>query len=478
MRQPLIVLLERDDTARELYTENLVSGGFRVRAEALFDDAVAALKKGGVPLVVAGIAPGGATAYQLASAIRRASPHTVLLALLGREAAEGALRAVRDGAFEALTKPISADALLLSVHRCLQTTAMLERTPELRRHVESFQAARRLQRIYEPIAMADALVDASLAATGADAGFVLAPGDAGPQVIAARYLEEAVARELATCWSSAAFPAAADSALWFTGGQGPLSGVKGRGARHAAELIVLRVGAPGSEHMWVTLLYKEKSKALADLLARGDAARAALLAELARYGMEAEFALTTAARFADGAGEVSIDPLTDLADGRTLARTLTRELARVRKNGGHAAVLSLAVAGLAEATALQPLAAGQALVEASRILLRAVRDVDMVARTGEYEFGVILMGTDAVGAARAAKRLHATFVGRKFLSREGLELKLTAGVGVAAFPDHGDAGQALLDAAAQARARAGNGVELAQPAHRPPARAARVRERT
>src|SRR5262245_57535715 len=84
-KEPRIVLLERADFARELLTDYLVGHGFRVQAETQLDEAMGAFKKGPVPVVVAGIGPGGFPIAELATRIRRLSPHTMLLAILARD---------------------------------------------------------------------------------------------------------------------------------------------------------------------------------------------------------------------------------------------------------------------------------------------------------------------------------------------------------------------------------------------------------
>jgi diguanylate cyclase (GGDEF)-like protein len=470
MKEPRIVLLERDDVAREVYTEYLVGAGFRVRAETLFDDAVAALRKGGVPLLVAGIAPGGATVAQLAAAIRRVSPHSSLCAILGREAAEAPLRAVRDGALEVLTRPVAGDALVLAVERCLRTVALLERHPDMRRHVEMYQAARRLQRAPDLAGTAEQLLDTAILCGGADAGFALAPtgAEGARELVCARQLDEATARELAAGWDPKCLSDVPGPAGWWIAGTGPMVAIKGRISRVAAELIAMRVGPLGRESLWITILYKKEAPA------RGDAARAALLAELALYAAEAEFALLRAAR-EGGDPEPSIDALTDLPDLRTLERTLAHELGRVKRSGGAASVLSIEVDHIEEiAEAHGQVAGAQALIEAARIVLRAVRDMDVVARTGAHEFGVALMGTDGAGAQRAAQRILDVVQGHRFLAREGLDLRLGAAVGVAAWPANGTTARALLEAAAAARGRARGAVGIAPSLPAP----ARVRGRT
>src|SRR5689334_13819617 len=99
MRGPLLVLLESDDFARELYTDYLVTQGHRVRGETQLDDALAALGKG-TPLLIAGISPGSVAIAELVARMRRVAPHTALMVILSRDASEGAVRALREGALE------------------------------------------------------------------------------------------------------------------------------------------------------------------------------------------------------------------------------------------------------------------------------------------------------------------------------------------------------------------------------------------
>ncbi len=476
MREPRIVLFERDDLARELYTEYLVGEGYRVRAEALFDDAMSALKKQQYPLVIAGIAPGGATVAQIAAAIRRISPHTVLLALLGRDSAEGTLRAVRDGALEALAKPVSSEALSLGVRRCLETTSFLERQPEMRRHFIVYNAARRIQRAIDTSAITEMLLDASLAATGADVGLVIRPPTAqgAPEVWSARQVDENAARELTNgldwhtlrqqpgnvVWIPALPPAASPSTmktpphgvpvldLTPTPAPLPMPPPRTRG-KAMAQLLMVRVGNPGAEKLWLAVACG--TKAAAALVAAPEFERSVYEQELVLYASQANFALDMLRTHPDGALEGSIDPLTDLLDARSLSRSIAHEIELAKKGDRGLAVLTLDVQQLPEVRVTQgALVVGQALVECARLLSRQVREVDLVARIGDDAFGVLLASTDLRGGERAGERIRNAFVGHRFLAREGLDLPLTVTVGVAGFPEHGGDAATLLEAARKA----------------------------
>jgi diguanylate cyclase (GGDEF)-like protein len=61
----------------------------------------------------------------------------------------------------------------------------------------------------------------------------------------------------------------------------------------------------------------------------------------------------------------------------------------------------------------------------------------MVTRYGGDEFVIILPQTDAPGAEVIAERIREAIAAQPFLQEIGLEVHLTASLGVATFPDHG-----------------------------------------
>jgi diguanylate cyclase (GGDEF)-like protein len=94
---------------------------------------------------------------------------------------------------------------------------------------------------------------------------------------------------------------------------------------------------------------------------------------------------------------------------------------------------------------------GSALLrEVGELLFTSIRQVDSAFRYGGDEFAVLLVETPLGGAMELARRIHAGFQSRRFLAAEGLNLKLTASIGVASFPDHSQTAMGLLDAADRA----------------------------
>jgi diguanylate cyclase (GGDEF)-like protein len=90
------------------------------------------------------------------------------------------------------------------------------------------------------------------------------------------------------------------------------------------------------------------------------------------------------------------------------------------------------------------------LVEVAELLIRNLRDVDIISRYGGDEFVVVLPETGLRTTQAITKRLHRAFNRHEFLSQEGLKLHLTASFGIAGFPDHARNKKDLIRLADQA----------------------------
>ncbi|HVG39885.1 MAG TPA: GGDEF domain-containing protein, partial [Pyrinomonadaceae bacterium] len=105
------------------------------------------------------------------------------------------------------------------------------------------------------------------------------------------------------------------------------------------------------------------------------------------------------------------------------------------------------------------------LSELATVVLRSVRDTDVVTRYGGDEFVVVLPQSKAEQAVFVAERMREKIATRTFTGGRGLQLRVTASFGVAAFPQNALSPQQLIgcaDAAMyQAKAATKNCVRLA-----------------
>ncbi|CAN5655863.1 diguanylate cyclase [soil metagenome] len=165
----------------------------------------------------------------------------------------------------------------------------------------------------------------------------------------------------------------------------------------------------------------------------------------------------------------STDSLTGLPNKRAVADTLNRMFAQASRT---LSPLSLVVLDLDHFKALNDRfghpVGDQALANVGAALRSALRDSDFAGRNGGEEFTVLLPDTDIQGALSTAEKIRAAV---EDISIPGLDLTLTASLGIATYPEHAvnpDRLERLADAALYVAKRSGrNRVEVATPTHDP-----------
>ena len=85
-----------------------------------------------------------------------------------------------------------------------------------------------------------------------------------------------------------------------------------------------------------------------------------------------------------------------------------------------------------------------------RSFAACARETDVVARFGGDEFALVLPDTGRRGAQAVAERIRDRIAGSRFLAGDGLDIRLTASVGVATLPDVAGIGRRAVQAADKA----------------------------
>jgi diguanylate cyclase (GGDEF)-like protein len=138
------------------------------------------------------------------------------------------------------------------------------------------------------------------------------------------------------------------------------------------------------------------------------------------------------------------DPLTGLANTRTLGRVLELELARAARQGGEVSVALIDVDGLTGVNEASGHEAGDDVLRAvATVLAESVRLVDTVARYGGDEF--VLIAPGAAGMTVAQRVLDGV---AGLAEQHGRQISVS--VGLARFPSDGASSDELLAAAAAA----------------------------
>ncbi|TFH33589.1 MAG: diguanylate cyclase [Deltaproteobacteria bacterium] len=130
------------------------------------------------------------------------------------------------------------------------------------------------------------------------------------------------------------------------------------------------------------------------------------------------------------------DPLTHLYNSQYFHHQLEKEILRCRRSGGSFSVLLIDIDGFTAFNERSHNTGGDiALQEFAGILNGSVREVDMVARIGGDEFGIILLEGITEGAQALAQRIIQRF-NRHLLpgDKDSRTERLSVSIGVASFP--------------------------------------------
>lgn len=170
----------------------------------------------------------------------------------------------------------------------------------------------------------------------------------------------------------------------------------------------------------------------------------------------------------------AVDPLTGVANRRTLITTLEREVARAVRTSQPMAVMMVDIDHFKRINDTQGHPVGdQVLCEVVAVLRARVRLQDLVGRYGGEEFMVILPDTPLAGAEELARQLCQSIATSRCQTAKGA-LAVSVSIGVAGGPlAPGTDWAMLLSAADQALYRAKengrNRVELSSSLHAEPA---------
>ena len=421
---PASVLLVDDERfARTVYSDYLRAAGYEVELADDPDAAIRLLRARAFDVLLTDVVMPGGNGLQLLAEAKQLDPDIQVIVITALDRVGPAVRAMRAGAADYLVKPVTAEALQVSVQRSLATRALLAENTALRGHLNLFETCQRITAGLEREKLVPIALSALCSESGAAHGVLVEREDGGWRVTGTHDVAPEAAEALLATASARLGDLGLDGAVALDSLRAASPAMPGDRA------LCLPVG-DGSQLLGAACLFVP-----ADL----DFERAGRTAFVCRHvGM----ALRTLGRLSRVEHLVYVDDLTHLYNSRFLDIAVEREI----EGGRPFTVLFMDVDRFKAVNDQHGhLMGSRLLVEFGRVLRSCVRDDDVLVRYGGDEFVAILVGVDSGGGLKIAERVRRAVEDHRFLSREGLTVRITASIGLASFPEHARAKAEILD---------------------------------
>jgi diguanylate cyclase (GGDEF)-like protein len=424
-----VLLVDDERFARTVYSDYLRAAGFDVEVAADAEAALAILQSRRFDVLVADVILPGSSGIDLLSAAKQLDSNLEVVMITALDKVDPAVRAMKSGASDYLVKPVTPEALQHAVHRSIATRALLAENMTLRGHLKLFEVCQRLSATLDR----DRLVPMGLAAVagtcGARAAVLAEVAPDGSWVLSGAHGLE---------YQSAAGLLEAARA--------PLAGLAG------AEPCAFDLVVPGqaTRRAFCLPLVDDAGTVGAALAFPEEVPAAEIRESTAFLARHLALALRNLGRLKQVEHLAYLDDLTHLYNTRYLEMVLDRELAGVRP-------FTLLFLDLDHFKGVNDqhghLSGSRMLVEVARVLRACVRDEDVLVRYGGDEYVTVLTGIDSGGGLKVAERIRRAIEDHRFLSREATPVRVTASIGLAAFPEHARTKAEIIDLADRAMYR-------------------------
>ena len=136
MNTPNVLIVDDDRIILDSLCEFLSQEGFQTTGAGTFKKADSLLQTEKYSLVITDVNLPDGNGFDLLSHIRKNYPQTVVIVITGYGTIESAVKAIKKGAYDYLTKPIIDDELRLAVTRAIKQQSLMSENESLKLQLE------------------------------------------------------------------------------------------------------------------------------------------------------------------------------------------------------------------------------------------------------------------------------------------------------------------------------------------------------
>jgi DNA-binding NtrC family response regulator len=135
MKKASILLIDDDDSLRRVMEFSLTGAGHTVQTAASGEDGLRLFEKGTFDAVITDITMPGMSGMEVLSKVHNHSPTIPVIVITAYGTIESAVEAMKQGAFDYITKPFNRDELRLTLERAIKMRRLERENVELRAEV-------------------------------------------------------------------------------------------------------------------------------------------------------------------------------------------------------------------------------------------------------------------------------------------------------------------------------------------------------
>jgi len=434
-----VLVVEDDSFFRETFQDLLREDGYEVDVASSGAEALEMLHKFEYHVVVTDLVMKGISGLDLLSRVKQFDPAIEVILVTGHANVETAIFALKNGARDYLVKPINHDEFKHTVALCVEQRRLLDENLELKGLVNLFQVSQTIANCLELERLYKLVIDslAKEVEVGRGAGYFL---DGDKLVLKELKQFDQVSREKMGALLSPYLKSLnkkSESSIVRLDEQK----FKEQGINDLSEAMLLFIRSK-AQLQGIIILFNEPG---CDFRKDINFKNLHFLLE------QSSLAFDNAARFAMARNLANIDELTGLFNYRYLDIALEHEIKRTERYGSNLSLIFLDLDLFKNVNDTRGhLIGSKVLKEMGTLLKKLTREVDFVFRYGGDEFTIILIETGMAGAACVAERIRMSIENHNFLAEEGHNIKMTACLGYACFPDDSKSKMELLELADQA----------------------------
>lgn len=441
-----ILIVEDDSFFREIFHDLLTEEGYEVDVTSSGEEALILLKMHDYHVVVTDLVMQGINGLDILSRVKQKDPAIEVIMVTGHANMETAIFALKNGARDYLVKPINHDEFKHTVALCIEQRRLLDENLELKELVGLFQVSQTIANCLDVERLSSLVVDAL--AKEAGVGRALAFFAEGIDNLALREqrgFTEVAGIKLSEVLLGAVNTGEEKSITPFP--LGPvLSTITGSDEEvddlQEATLFFVR---SKTQLQGIVILFNDPGKPFPSELN---------LRSLNFLLDQASLAFENASHYTTARNLLYIDELTGLFNYRYLEVALERELKRAERYGSNLSVIFLDLDDFKKVNDEHGhLIGSKILRDVGKLLKKSVREIDTVMRYGGDEYTVILVETGLSDAATVAERIRKYIADTSFLADEGLNIRISACLGYACYPDDTKSKIELLEFADRAMYR-------------------------